>query len=776
MTEKNAAEIKQAYLQKKNQVLSLLDQTKQFYEEEHMNDRANVFSELHRKLEEGGFSIVVVGEFSTGKSTLLNALMGKKLLPSFTNETTATVNFLRHKDQAPNGEAGIVYYNDGHTVSLPDDDLQTVEKYVSTKGDDVAANVQHLDLFMDSDFLKDGVMLVDSPGLNGIAEGHREITEDQIAKSHASIFLFSSDHPGSKTDFEMLNDLLQRVNTIFFVLNKIDVIKESEGESVEDVVKKLKENYHAKFPNTRIPEILPVSAYNALKARDPILSSGLDDTQRKNLEESSRFSAFESRLLRFLTCGEKTKQELTAPVTHVIDIVRNSRDGYEEEKNVLETLNDGTEIQGKINSLQDEMNHIKKERTISSSHVKQLVNQGFRETRNELSANIDKYTKTKINDIDGLESLDKLNDYVQSFERIYLRKVQGFLRDADQSLRQNIEDIINQEFVQAAESIENKMIGKEMGAVKLSIKNHLDTSERSCDDNTDFMEAREKELKNQLQDLRKETNSLKASSSNYDILAQEEMTLKNRISDLTASKERMQQYQLPAVTGRLEHRLDKRPRKGLLGRLANGIIGDKIIQKEVWVEDEASIKAREEAKAFRANALKSYSSQTESAESELKRVSEEKKKVMEAQAEYDAKSEEMNQLRQDLIELQKNHAELLDKEMKKELRKSRNVLREYCYGIQDEVEDQVKKMLRDVCDAYVTNIVEVVDWNLQDALQEKIRQQKNLQEQLNSSIEEKNNKIDILTKKIDQLNQLMQDAVSLQEDLDAIKVDVIQEG
>ena len=90
MTEKNAAEIKQAYLQKKNQVLSLLDQTKRFYEEEHMDDRANVFSDLHRKLEEGGFSIVVVGEFSTGKSTLLNALMGKKLLPSFTNETTAS--------------------------------------------------------------------------------------------------------------------------------------------------------------------------------------------------------------------------------------------------------------------------------------------------------------------------------------------------------------------------------------------------------------------------------------------------------------------------------------------------------------------------------------------------------------------------------------------------------------------------------------------------------------------------------------------------------------
>ena len=741
-----------------------------------MDDRANVFSDLHRKLEEGGFSIVVVGEFSTGKSTLLNALMGKKLLPSFTNETTATVNFLRHKDQAPNGEAGIVYYNDGHTVSLPDDNLETIAKYVSTKGNNVAANVQHLDLFMDSDFLKDGVMLVDSPGLNGIAEGHREITEDQIAKSHASIFLFSSDHPGSKTDFEMLNDLLQRVNTIFFVLNKIDVIKESEGESVEDVVEKLKENYHAKFPNARIPEILPVSAWNALRARDPISRRTLDDTQRKNFEESSRFSAFEARLLRFLTCGEKTKQELTAPVIHVIDIVKKSRDGYEEEKSALETLNDGTEIQGKINSLQDEFSQIKNERTITSSHVKQLVNQGFRETRNELSANIDNYTKTKINDIAGLESLDELNDYVQSFERIYLRKVQGFLRDADQSLRQNIEDIINQEFVQAAESIENNMIGKEMGAVKLSIKNHLDTSERSCDDNTDFMEAREKELKNQLQDLRKETNSLKASSSNYDILAQEEMTLKNRISDLTASKERMQQYQLPTVTGRMETKDVERNRTCLFGKAIDWVLGKKVVQKGVYVQDEASVKARAEAQAFRNNAIKSYNAQTEAAESELKKVSAERKKVMEAQKQYAAKSEEMSQLRQDLIELQKNHAELLDKEMKKELRKSRNVLRDYCYGIQDEVEGQVKKMLRDVCDAYVTNIVEVVDWNLQDALQEKIRQQKNLQEQLNSSIEEKNNKIAILTKKIDQLNQLMQDAVSLQEDLDSIKVDVIQEA
>ena len=58
------------------------------------------------------FSIVTVGEFSAGKSTFLNALMHKAVLPSFSTETTATVNFLRHKDMAEPGQAGVVYYRE----------------------------------------------------------------------------------------------------------------------------------------------------------------------------------------------------------------------------------------------------------------------------------------------------------------------------------------------------------------------------------------------------------------------------------------------------------------------------------------------------------------------------------------------------------------------------------------------------------------------------------------------------------------------------------------
>ena len=78
-------ESRKAYAERKNQVLELLLTAKDYYSKEERNDRADVFDKLYNDLLNGEFSIVVVGEFSAGKSTLLNALMGKRILPSFSN-------------------------------------------------------------------------------------------------------------------------------------------------------------------------------------------------------------------------------------------------------------------------------------------------------------------------------------------------------------------------------------------------------------------------------------------------------------------------------------------------------------------------------------------------------------------------------------------------------------------------------------------------------------------------------------------------------------------
>ena len=161
--------------------------------------------------------------------------MRRRILPTFSDEATATVNFLCHTSRAPDGEAGIVYYRDPAVEKkvLLELSPKVLEQVVSTRGNtneqQIATSVDHVDLFLDSDFLKDGVKLVDSPGLNGMAEHHREITEKQVKESHACIFLFSADHPGSKTDFEFLGELKKQSDNIFLVLNKIDNIKSARG-------------------------------------------------------------------------------------------------------------------------------------------------------------------------------------------------------------------------------------------------------------------------------------------------------------------------------------------------------------------------------------------------------------------------------------------------------------------------------------------------------------------------------------------------------------------
>ena len=165
---KSAKESREQFIEKKERIERLLDQTIETFRLDDHQEAVKVVEKLKESFEKEEYTIIVVGEFSAGKSTLLNALMGRRILTSFTSETTATVNFLRHKSVASEGEEGRVYYNDGREKILEKVDKDIIDQYVSTKGENVAENIRKLDLYLDSDFLKDGVSIVDSPGLNGL--------------------------------------------------------------------------------------------------------------------------------------------------------------------------------------------------------------------------------------------------------------------------------------------------------------------------------------------------------------------------------------------------------------------------------------------------------------------------------------------------------------------------------------------------------------------------------------------------------------------------------
>ena len=89
------------YNNHKQSVIDLLDLVIDFYNNYSDSEKLSALESIKSSVENGTFSITVIGQFSAGKSTFLNALMGEKYLPSYTSETTATINFLESVSKSP---------------------------------------------------------------------------------------------------------------------------------------------------------------------------------------------------------------------------------------------------------------------------------------------------------------------------------------------------------------------------------------------------------------------------------------------------------------------------------------------------------------------------------------------------------------------------------------------------------------------------------------------------------------------------------------------------
>ena len=248
--------------------------------------------------EDNRFEIVVVGEFSTGKSTFINALLQREILPSKVTPTTATVNFIRSiddlKDRENNEPVAKVVYMAGNEVIVPYEQLADYVTEMSQL-EDVSKNIHHVDLYVDSPYLKNGVVIVDTPGLQALNPAHEKITRAQIKKSNASIILFNMEQQGKQTEFKFLQSLKESIDRIFFVSNRLDAVPPEEvAEVIEQLERTLVTNDYQTIP-AAMAKVHPVSALKALKARD-------QQVKTMHWEQSSAAQLLEeSRVLRRLS-------------------------------------------------------------------------------------------------------------------------------------------------------------------------------------------------------------------------------------------------------------------------------------------------------------------------------------------------------------------------------------------------------------------------------------------------------------------------------------------
>ena len=475
----------------KESVITLLDEAKDVFSMhfgESKEENIHAFNELSEKTKDGRFSIIVVGEFSAGKSTFLNALMREKYLDSFSSETTANINFLKSVKDSPSGKPMIrVNYKDGKCETSDDVSFENIQKYVSTKGVDVAAKIESVEIFLDSPFLNDGVDLVDSPGLNGVKELHADITKNQMKASHAAIFMFRATQPGSKSDFQTLIDLKKSCKSIIVVLNRIDEAAIQGQETVDDIVNKLKNSFKEMFPNEKIPEVWPISAYKALVARSKMeldyneRTKHTDEEKRRYLE-TSLIEPFEHRLLRYITKGEKAKNELLSPVEKVISVSEETIQELNIEKETLNGKFSTDEINEQIDAVQEEIKGVKETISHKKDDVVNAIEDAIRNAKNSVTSDTKDLKEQTLLCLDNETALSDLESNVQLYVSRIMSKYQSVYSDALSMLETEFRNAIRRN-LEGSVAIINKQLSSVCDSENLLLLKaiEIDTSHFNAD-------------------------------------------------------------------------------------------------------------------------------------------------------------------------------------------------------------------------------------------------------------------------------------------------------
>lgn len=767
--------------ERKNKVLDFLNDGISFFESQNDENTVKNLTVLKENVEKGLFSIVIVGEFSTGKSTFLNALMGKKILPSFSKETTATVNYLRHTSEAPNGEKGIVYYKNGKTEILPSLDVDVIEKVVSTRGDkDVVSDIAHVDLYLDSKFLENGVVLVDSPGLNGIKEGLGEITLNQIKQSYASIFMFNCEQPGSKSNFEILKDVKENSNSIFFILNKIDGIKVAEGETVESVIRSLKKSYNEVFPDdTMIPEIWPISAADALYGRDKNyfeLSvekgdvNGINITQ-ENLLQKSRMEAFEERLWRYLTLGEKTKAELLEPVQRNLNLLERQKDILVERKGNLESNLNEKEVDAQKAHLEKEIADLKAKS--EKVNIDAAIFSKFKENKESLNSQLQKIIEKLAQEVDDNEYREELIDLAQDVDKRIDSEIKRAICNTNDSLQENLNELIQIECNEYLVQLNNEfaeIAGKNEFKVKINPIESIPSNDAR------FVEKYENDIKKieqQLVEIKVERRKINSKLQQALANENERQRLIDEIALLDAKKDNFinQLNDAPRLETREVQAVHTRDREGLFGKIAQIFVG----KKRERGTDIITIgeKEREDYIKEKNNRIKETEEKLAQKESKM-----EKYMNLESSEAVKIEKEEIEELKKELEEqkreLQEELKEKIKKVNEKDIKKIKRRIKSHIETEIDDIRSDVQKYKNAQQRTYLNKVKEIINVNILNELQTKEQELTALKEDLQKNKEARIATIDEINQKLSVIENLVNVGTALKENLEIELTDQIK--
>lgn len=182
-------------------------------------DRKHRLEVLQKNYQDANYFIAFIGQFSAGKSCLINNLLGRTLLPSGVTETTPLLTYVRYGDI----ECARLHYLDGTVREVSLDEVSSIVQRSDSWDFD---KLEYLEVFLRSDILKGGLILLDTPGINTVIERHEKLLATSLDLACRIIYV-SGQAPHS-TDIDVLDALNGRGVPLAFVRTHCDEIHSSE--------------------------------------------------------------------------------------------------------------------------------------------------------------------------------------------------------------------------------------------------------------------------------------------------------------------------------------------------------------------------------------------------------------------------------------------------------------------------------------------------------------------------------------------------------------------
>lgn len=409
--------------------------------QKHKRSISLLSSEIENYMNDDYFASII-GRFSSGKSTLINAMLGADILPADMDETTSIVTKIKYGVEAKI----IVNYNNKQTVSIACN-KNSLARYVCKNGEKYSEEIVEVVVYIPAEELKNGTTIIDTPGLGSAFDLNNQIANNFLAKSSAIIMAI--DEFGGREYLEIIKKIFQwnynNYFTIIFAITKKDNIEDEikAKKSVLSLINEAKSELNNS--DIVIPHICLISAKfeliykqyknGELSREDVIQQNKKMKLKSENdilaLHEESGFDIFYRLLNKTILQSNIRKEQIKQLLIYVNAIVCGIHYELNDYKHYLANYETIEELKSALNEKSYIIRKIEEESNIEVLNLQKKIEETSRIYKNDKLHDLNDNIYCQMVDYIDKNPYEKLSSnkfkkLIQEFENIAIKEIQAF--------------------------------------------------------------------------------------------------------------------------------------------------------------------------------------------------------------------------------------------------------------------------------------------------------------------------------------------------------------